>query len=1202
MSRSPRWKSPFDLIEGLDEAQKLAAKTEATAVVTAGAGAGKTRTLVGRYLHLVLEKNIPPESIVALTFTRKAAAEMATRLHEALTDCEKPMPDIAERLAQSHIQTLDSFCREIVAASAVRYGYTPEFAIDEELCRELAEKTAHRYVLAHMDEPGLSTLMDAFGFEDIVHHLFASFGIANIAPHWLGRHFCMASFQLAEAEFRRTGREVIDEASALVNELLACAASGQRSDFREGTRQAVALAGRLAETLQQVTDRDPPDYRPLKDFVELFRDPSWKVDLKKVARSDPAEQRIKELFQALFRDETRQGREKRQFIRKFSELADFECFLPEYREVMNHLDRYADTLCEEKRRANVMDFKDLGLLAEDILKQDDEVRKEWARRFSHILIDEFQDNNSLQKRILMLLSLKEHPRNSSDIEEGKLFFVGDEKQSIYLFRGADVSVFRLLADELGAAPMRLERNYRSSKKLIHFFNKAFAHILQPEDPESPCSFEAVYAPMEAPAEPLAPAAPAEPGAAEFPSRIEYHLVSGLLAEEHLSESLQTEEQGIFLDRDESQAFRIAQWIRDALESPNPLMVRRDKVPVPAGYGDIAILMRSSSKQYLLEKYLRMLGIPFIAEAGSALFSEQPANDLYYMLRLLLDDQDLYATAAVLRSPLCRISNEGYVSILARRLSLGDIQRELASGSEVLKSLSENDIEALKRLSALYGELGIRADHMPLMDLVNLMWDRGYLGLFLVSDPQRHPYLDHWHALRALASKVESEGGGISHLCEALRNYMQGRRTFDTGRMPHAREEGVRLMTVHKSKGLEFPVVIIPWMESQAGGFAQDYWGVLDVPETARAMALPQGYPAPQCFTVDIGFHDRQDGGSNFLQTHARTLREKKEKAETRRLLYVACTRAIDHLVFFGSEPPRNFASDSFHRYLFDSTDTAFLDPAARTGGTAKLPEHLESLQLVVHPLATDAEVSSASRQNVRLHSEALDIAKIAREYELAEVLDLSRPSQRIAVSELDPEAPPHIRMHTEEVFKPAIMPDKLAAAESPPNSSPDPALFGTLVHELFEFLVSGRPLERYRPSESIARGLAPFPDIVEKACELLKPLLESPFWRQASEGRTPRPEFPFLLSAGRFTLEGRMDMLLEGPETILILDLKTDRQIVPARHAAQLAVYRYAAKLLYPGRTVKAGLLYLFAGLVSSIEGEVGESDLLSWCKARRTS
>lgn len=1193
MKRSPQWKSPFDLIEGLDGPQKAAAMTDATAVVTAGAGAGKTRTLVGRYLYLVLVKKIPPESIVALTFTRKAASEMASRLHEALTDCENPMPDIAERLALSHIQTLDSFCREIVAASAVRYGYTPEFAVDEGLCKELAERAARRYVLAHMDEAGLSSLIDAFGFEDVVDHLFASFGIANIAPHWLGRHFCRASFQLAEAEFRRTGREVILTARTLVNELLDSASQGRQNAFKEGTRKAVLLTERLADTLKKVMNHDPPDYRPLREFLELLSDPAWSVDLKKVARSDPVEQNIKELFQILFRDEAKRGYEKQQFMKKFSELADFEQFLPDYREVMGHLDRYADILCEDKRRANVMDFKDLGLLAEDILKQDEEVRKEWARRFTHILIDEFQDNNDLQKRILMLLSLREQPRHPADIEEGKLFFVGDEKQSIYLFRGADVSVFRLLADELGAAPLRLERNYRSSRTLIRFFNEAFARILKPENPEAPYAFEAVYAPMDA---------PEEPPAGAVPSRIEYHMVSGFPGKEAGLDSAQASAPGTFLDRDESQAFRIAQWIRNAIESPHPLMVWRNTILVPATYGDIAILMRSSSKQYLLEKYLRMLDIPFIAEAGSALFSEQPANDLYYMLRLLLDDQDLFATAAVLRSPLCRISNEGYVALAAGRLSLADIQRELASGGQALTALSESDIEALKRLDALYGELRTRADHLPLMDLVRLLWDRGFLGLFLVSDPQRHPYLDHWHALRALAARVESEGGGISHLCEALRNCMEGSRSFDAGRMPHAREDGVRLMTVHKSKGLEFPVVIIPWMESQTGGFPQDYWGVLEVPEAAAAMALPQGYPAPQCFTVDIGFHDRQDGGSNFLQTHARTLREKKERAETRRLFYVACTRAVDHLVFFGSHPPRNFAADSFHRYLFDSTDTAFLDPAARTGGTAKLPEHLESLQLVVHPLATDAEVSSASRQNVRLHSEALDIAKIAREYELAEVLDLSRPSQRIAVSELDPEAPPHIRMHTEEVFKPAIMPDKLAAAESPPNSSPDPALFGTLVHELFEFLVSGRPLERYRPSESIARGLAPFPDIVEKACELLKPLLESPFWRQASEGRTPRPEFPFLLSAGRFTLEGRMDMLLEGPETILILDLKTDRQIVPARHAAQLAVYRYAAKLLYPGRTVKAGLLYLFAGLVSSIEGEVGESDLLSWCKARRTS
>ncbi|MCX8013333.1 MAG: UvrD-helicase domain-containing protein, partial [Rectinema sp.] len=956
-------------------------------------------------LYLVLEKQVPPESILALTFTRKAAAEMASRLYEALTSCDTPMHELTERLAQSHIQTLDSFCKEIVSTYAIRYGYTPEFAIDEDLCRELAKKTAYHYVLSHMEEPGLASLLDAFGFDAIVRHLFASFGTANIAPHWQGRHFCAAAFRLAEAEFRRIGRAVIEEASALVNELLACASQGRREDFREETRKVIALAERLDQSMQLVKNSDPLNFKPLRDFVDFFNEPSSKVNLTKVARNDPLEQRLKELFQILFRDSSKTAREKKRFLDKFSELADFEIFLSEYREIMNHLDRYAESLCEEKRRANVMDFKDLGLLAEDILKQDEETRRELARRFRHILIDEFQDNNSLQKRILMLLSLKEHPKHPADIEEGKLFFVGDEKQSIYLFRGADVSVFQQLANELGATPLRLVRNYRSCASLIHFFNQAFPYILRPEDPEAPYPFEAIYAPMEASEQP-------EPSG--FESHIEYHLISGF----NMGSAAIP---GNMLDRDESQAFRIARWILHAVKSSSPLMVRQGSSLRPAQYADIAILMRSGKNQYLLEKYLRMLGIPFTSESGSALFSEQPINDLYYMLRLLLDDSDIFATAAVLRSPLCRISNDGYVLVLSSRLSLKEIRIELASERKTLADLSQEDMEAVQRLISLYEELEKRADHLPLLDLVDLLWDRGYLGLFLISDPRRHHYLDHWNSIRAIAARIEASGGGVSHLCEVIRDYMCGTRVFDSGKMLRAREEvGVRLLTVHKSKGLEFPIVIIPWMESKVGGRAQDYWGILDAPIIPESVSLPAGYPEPQYFTIDIGFHDRQDSGSNFLQTHARTLRSRKESAETRRLLYVACTRAIDHLAMFGSEPSRNYDSDSFHACLLGSTAKIPLGAATSPDEKPSLPSHLESLRLIIEPPATDREVSSENRAGSGAETETPDLARIAQAYERAPTVELARPRRRFAVTQLEPTATWNASIRIEHLFEPSI--------------------------------------------------------------------------------------------------------------------------------------------------------------------------------------
>jgi len=226
----------------LDEFQLDAACTEETAVVTAGAGAGKTRALVGRFLYLVLEQGVDPEQILALTFTRKAAAEMFQRIHEALSASIGPESALADRLVNAHIQTLDSFCREIVAAAAPLYGYTPEFQIDDVACATMATKVAYRYVLDNQGAGGLHSLLGAFGFDVVVRNLFASFGSANVGPHWKGRHLCRASARLGEEEFRRTALQLAEELHSIAAQILDQEKNAPPSGFREGTRQAIRAA------------------------------------------------------------------------------------------------------------------------------------------------------------------------------------------------------------------------------------------------------------------------------------------------------------------------------------------------------------------------------------------------------------------------------------------------------------------------------------------------------------------------------------------------------------------------------------------------------------------------------------------------------------------------------------------------------------------------------------------------------------------------------------------------------------------------------------------------------------------------------------------------------------------------------------------------------------------------------------------------
>ncbi|MDH7483862.1 MAG: UvrD-helicase domain-containing protein, partial [Spirochaetales bacterium] len=454
------------LLARLDASQLEAATIDTTSVVTAGAGAGKTSTLAARCLHLMLERNIRPQELLALTFTRKAATEMFSRIFESLLEGGERFRDLALSIADSHIQTLDSFCREIVADAAAEYGYTRQFQIDEPRCRELASSIATRYVLEHRHEPGLKEYLEAFGLDKVMESLFASFGSELVAPHWKGTQRCRQWARVAQDTLLALAKQYIEKARTLATRIVKLGEEVQSP--RDGSRAAI----HASHTLLKIIETEGGNLEGYSSFMEAWNPSS--LDMHKVGKNDQ-EQEIKTLVYQLFKKHGKGAEATHPVIDMLIQLHALDRFRDQYERIMDHLDAYADLLCEQKQAANVMDYKDLGLLAIDILERNRPLREYWKSKFQRILVDEFQDNNGLQKRLLALLS----GHADGDPDPGKLFFVGDEKQSIYLFRGADVSVFKSLARELGAKPMVLSNNYRSTPQLIEFFNQAFNSIMQP---------------------------------------------------------------------------------------------------------------------------------------------------------------------------------------------------------------------------------------------------------------------------------------------------------------------------------------------------------------------------------------------------------------------------------------------------------------------------------------------------------------------------------------------------------------------------------------------------------------------------------------------------------------------------------------------------------------------------------------------------
>jgi ATP-dependent exoDNAse (exonuclease V) beta subunit len=254
------------------------------------------------------------------------------------------------------------------------------------------------------------------------------------------------------------------------------------------------------------------------------------------------------------------------------------------------------------------------------------------------MIDEFQDDNELQKRLLFLIASEPGDLDRPSLAPDKLFFVGDEKQSIYLFRGADVSVFRRLSGELGTEAIPLSRNFRSEPVIIDMINAIFPSVMAPSNPDN--------------------------GREDFEASFERldtrESTSGVTPRFVYLELPYRDARGArdaFRDAAECEAWEVAHLVRDAVEGGSLLVADRGTGKArKARYEDFAILLRSTSKQVHFEKYLRLFGVPYGSENACGLFSEAVACDLYYALRLALYPDDRNALAAYLRSPFAGLSD------------------------------------------------------------------------------------------------------------------------------------------------------------------------------------------------------------------------------------------------------------------------------------------------------------------------------------------------------------------------------------------------------------------------------------------------------------------------------------------------------------------------------------------------------------------
>jgi len=813
-------------------------------VVTAGAGTGKTRTLVARYLSLLAD-GLPLRSILAITFTRKAAREMRNRVREEVRKYLERTDLAAEERARwqvlyagldaARIGTIHSLCAEILRAHPAEARVDPRFEVLQEGQLNILRGRALDAALAWAADDEVAVILFA---------LLGEHGLRSTLESLLGQRLdaegCLADapdplWTTWESQLVLPIRAFVDDVSvrASFDDLLAL-----RDD---GTLDRAEVAGdRLASPLRDLLSlwdeitlaRRADDWAAISARLAPLRDQMKLVG--RAANWSPADpkailQELREQYDDQLSAWVGKG---------INLILDMQ--LAEALPALHQLFDYAVGIYQRlKQESHTLDFDDLEYKAVSLLEQNAAVRERWQREITAILVDEFQDTNGRQRDFVKLLNG----------DRGRLFIVGDGKQSIYRFRGADVTVFRAERERIevnAGAAYPLAKSYRAHKDLIEGLNELLRPVLG-EDEDLARPWVEPFAPLLHHRE--------EPSPRFTSPHIELHLTVG------------SKSGGALHRAADALAGRIVTLMDQGLE------VLENDVARALDYGDFAILCRSSYSFGAYEDALERAGVPFLTVAGRGFYSRGEIRDLLNALQALADPTDDLALVGLLRSPVFGLSDAALDQLCQARKQidgappLWDVLQDWGG------ALSAEDDRCAARATDIIADLHSAAGRAPVADILKALLDTTDYRAALIQTGQARG------ARNVAKLLADAHASGIVGVGEFL-EYISGLRETGTreGEARATAEGAVQIMSIHAAKGLEFPIVIIG-DASYGGGRSSS---ILIDPQLGVLLPLKdEAGILPAIYRLGKNRDDDQDG------------------AESDRLLYVAATRAREKLILSG---------------------------------------------------------------------------------------------------------------------------------------------------------------------------------------------------------------------------------------------------------------------------------------------------------------
>ena len=1064
--------------------------------VHANAGSGKTRVLVERYVRAVVVDGVRVERILAITFTEKAAAELRARVRRRFLELGRP--EAAREADAAWISTIHGLCSKLLRRHALAAGIDPDYEVlDETRAARLAIDSFDR-ALEEFLETGDPARLDlaAAHTPDRLRRMVTT-------VHAKRRSAGEERPELPEIDPPVPGDEREELADA-VDEALRELAS------HAGTARVDDAIAKL-EGCRDVLDRLPPD---ATGDPALFDELRVKPGNVSALQGDAVTAACQALDAWIGACATQRAYGDYVLLREL--LAGFAA-------------RYA----EAKEARSGLDFEDLELLACNLLEENQPLRERYRDRFVHLLVDEFQDTNRLQIRLLRLLAG----------DDGRLFTVGDEFQSIYGFRHADVSVFRefrsAAAEHDRVRP--LTENFRSRAEILEALNAAFGPHWEDE---------------------FQPLRPGGDGAAASPDdQLQLDLGGSTPARGRTAVEL------IVTDLHSQRWKPLGEApFGDSLAGPPAwraaemrLLADRIRRLVDAGRepAEIVVLLRAAADMPLYERALRERGIETYVVGGRNYWAQQQVADLRGYLAVLanpLDQQALYTT---LGSPLGGLSLDtlALLGLQARRLKRDPWWALSAEdGSDGLHDkFTPEDREHAADVVRKIGEHRRLAGTLSLEHLLDrVITDSGY-DRTLLALPDGRRRMANVRKLMRLARRFEADRGAdlrgfIDHLAE------QDLLAAREGEAPLEAEDlqAVRLMTIHAAKGLEFPVVCVADLGRMGRG-DDDALRVTDDGRVGLKIA-------------SLGGGSAKGLGLEELEKEQDELQDEEE----RRIFYVAMTRAQELLVLSGAtdvekwppEQPLGVPMNWIWRGVAPGLE------AGRADGVKAV---------VCTPDNVDELLDEAARYGEAIVGEETAVPtgplRAFERHEAAPAL----PVGRLSYSGLARYRACGYRFYLERV----VGLHELGASESVPVDQPGadelaPLLRGTVVHELLERLDFSDP--RAPTAEDVAarlesHGAPSGAGAVEDVRRFVTAFLGSALFERLARAQRIRQELGFAYdivppgTGGRGLLvNGFVDVYAEEPERVLIVDYKTDSLegieadgLVEANYSIQRLIYALAA-------------------------------------------